>query len=400
MSSDVATKTNIARTFKVLNASDVSNGKLPTRIEILKAGTWPASSNKGQLEITVSDLQEMKTNFDNGIGMAGGAGFGLPVDFMHEDWNKAAAWIKGLQVDGDTLYADPVEWSTAGEESVLGGEFKCISPSFYPACLGMWTDPEDANITARNVLVGAGLTNIPFFKDLKPIMASRSSESESGETIYIKASEKEKPMKLEDVVAKDVDALTEEEKTFLTEQKEHLTADQRKKFGFEEPAEKEVKADKKTEEPKVEDKKVEASTQKVEGMVQVEASRLASLEASAKEYQHDKASQYVDSLIERGAIKADQKDTIVSQLVEASEEQRSSLKAIYDNLPDHPVTAAAKGSEASKEVSVFEQVQTKAKEKVTAAAKEGRTLNISNAISEVLSENADLKEQYNKEGKV
>jgi hypothetical protein len=382
---------SIARTFQPLNAS--AEGAIPTRIEILKAGSWPASSVKGPIVITVDDLMEMKANFDAGIGMAGGAGFGLPIDFMHNEWDKAGGWIKELEVEGQTLFAI-VEWSKAGEDSVKNKEFKCISPSFYPACLGMWSDPEDADITARNVLVGAGLTNIPFFKDLKPIMASRENDSEEKNIIYVKETKKETPMELETVRVIDADKLTEEQKNFLAENKEQLTADERTKFGFEQAV---VDASKNTEEKK-EEPKVDASAPKVEGMVQVEASRLASLEASAKSYEQDKASTIVDSHIARGAIKADTKETWVKRLVEADSSTRELFEKTLADLPANEALKSKAGTEASVEASAIDQVREKAKAKIEASKAKGEELNMGVALVEVLKENKELAEAYSKEG--
>src|SRR5438045_9705472 len=97
-----------ARSFKPVMLSD--SKEIPTRIEIMQAGEWPDDSNKGHLVITIADLHDFKNNFDKGVGMPGGPGFGLPVDFAHEDWNRAAGWMQELEGEGDKLYANQ-EWS-------------------------------------------------------------------------------------------------------------------------------------------------------------------------------------------------------------------------------------------------------------------------------------------------
>jgi phage I-like protein len=305
---------SLAKTFRTLDIIYADNtATIPTRIELIKAGTWPDDSNKGYLKITEADLREFKSNFDKGTGMAGGQGFGIPIDFSHKEWGKAAGWIKELEIIGKTLFAN-VQWSKSGEEALANGDYKCISPSFYPSCLGKWRDPEDHSITAQNVLVGAGLTNIPFFKDLKPIMASNTSGERGAEdknVIYINASarKEEKHMQptLEDVRAKDNDALTEEERKVLADNKADLTADELKKFGFE------VKADIKPQ-PKADP--VKASQVKGdEGNVVMAATevksmndRIGTLEEAVKASHKKEVEQEVTKHIARGAIKADQKD--------------------------------------------------------------------------------------------
>lgn len=391
-----APKTNsIARTFRALEMSDKK--KLPSRIQLMKAGSWPSDSNKGALEITVTDLHEYVRNFDAGVGMPGGGEVGIPIDFMHESWNKAAAWIKGLVVESDTLYADPVEWTAAGEASVISGEFKCISPSFVPACLGMWTDPEDPSITARNVLVGAGLTNIPFFKDLKPILASQSSE-EGGEKniIYINAAkEKEHSMTLEEVRGKDVGALSEDEKSFLKEHEADLTTEEKTKFGMEpapvetpEPVEPEAKV---VEEEKVPEP-VAASNQE-DGTVRVDAARLAHLEAAAKRYETKEATELVEAHIARGAIKADQRDNWVTRYVDANETDRQWLTQTMKALPSNEVMASEKGTKEGVEKSALEQLQAKAAE-IQAADK---NLTLRDALIKARQDNPELVKQASEE---
>ena len=88
-----------------------SNKQLPTRVQIIKAGIWE-NSWKGDIEITVDDLIETRLNFIRGIGLPGGGSEGAPVDYSHEDWAKAAFWIKELEVDevAGILWASVIEW--------------------------------------------------------------------------------------------------------------------------------------------------------------------------------------------------------------------------------------------------------------------------------------------------
>lgn len=388
----------------IVNAD--ANGDMPTRIEILRAGTWPSSSVKGPLEITVSDLTEMKANFDAGIGVPGGKQTGLPIDFMHEDWDKAAAWIKELEVEGSTLFAI-VEWSKAGEEAVRNKEFKCVSPSFYPACLGQWKDPENADVTARNVLVGAGLTNIPFFKDLKPIMASRNSSAsgDSEDNIIFIASEKEEHMPtLDEVRVKDASALNEDEKNMLVEanSKGELTAEEQTKFGFEvtnKEGDKKVEASNKIDadtKAKIEADAVEAYKKTIEqdGKVVVEVSALESLKASQTKFETQVAEQFVKAQIGRGAIKADTEKTWVERLVNASAEDRELFEDTLKALPDNPAMAGKQGEEAGVEASAADLVSKKAEELIKAS---NGTLDIASATLRVLKENPDLAEKADAE---
>lgn len=380
-----------------------ASGALPDRIEILRAGTWPASSNKGPLEITVVDLAEMKANFEAGVGVPGQGQTGLPIDFMHEDFAKAAGWMTQLTIEGDVLYAT-VEWSQAGRDAVLNKEFKCVSPSFYPACLGQWTDPENADITARNVLVGAGLTNIPFFKDLKPIMASNNSPSSAEDNIIYIASEKETRMPtLEDVLNKDT-ALDENDKAVLVEanNKGELTAEQQEKYGFEVTRQttesKKVESDNKIDaatKQKIEAAAVEAYKKSLEsnGQVVVDASRIEKLEASNEEIQKERAGEFVDTHIKRGAIKADARDLWVDKLVKADKDDREFLEAALKNMKDDPAMTGKQGGSNGVEVSATEEIDKLANEKIEAATKSGQTLSYGDAVEKVLKEKPELEKQ-------
>ena len=53
---DSKTEILASRTFNTIHASNAE--EVPTRIELLRAGSWPASSNKGPLEITEADLSK------------------------------------------------------------------------------------------------------------------------------------------------------------------------------------------------------------------------------------------------------------------------------------------------------------------------------------------------------
>lgn len=384
-----------ARTYKPLIAADSSNA-LPSRIEIMRAGTWPSDSNKGAMNITDSDLLEFKTNFDSGTGMAGGSGTGLPIDFEHEYWGKAAGWMKGLVVEAGVLYADPVEWTSSGSSALEGGEYKCISPMFTPACLGEWHDPEDWNVTARNVLEGAALTNIPFFKDLTPITASRK-DGEIKNVIYVNASQikEQKHMTLADVRVKANDQLSDEERAFLVEHKAELTADELTSFGLEAP--KQVVADKKAETPVVKADAVKGD----EGKVLIEASeikgmfdRVKSLESSVAASHEKDVKAEVLTHVKRGAIKADQVDTWVSKIV-----ADSTMVELLDGLSDNAVMAAETGKAAGTG-DATKTAATELHERITAdmKASEGK-LSYADAQKNILMSDKELSERINQERK-
>lgn len=416
-----ASKTNImaSRTFRPINLVKADDGKqtVPTQIEVVRAGTWP-NSLKGNLTISTGDLEEMKANFDAGIAQPY-PGFGVPIDFGHADFAEAAGWIKGLEIQGNVLYAN-VEWSTAGENALRGGLYKCFSPAFYPGCMGDYHDPEDYDITARNVLEGGGLTNIPFFKGLTPIKASTSNKDGGDKNvIYIKASdnEKENPMTLAEILAKENDALSDEERTFLVEHKSELTAEQAEKFGVELPAaEGEGSEGEEGEGEGAEGEEGEGSEEGVEdsvelpeavtaslkkaGVVMIKADRLKSLNETAAKFEKKEAQEVVQAHIQRGAIKADQLGLWTNKLVQASGKDRTDLETLLKNLPDNKVMASEIGADEGEAASDSAQseLMKRAGEAVKASVVDGKpTIQLGEAVKAAMSNDPDLAKRVTEE---
>lgn len=405
MSTAEAAKTNNASARRFVGIMADGSAELPSRIEILRAGTWPEQSNKGEIIITESDLQQFKRNFDNGVGMAGGVGTGLPIDFSHDYTGKAAGWMKDLIVEGDILYAD-VEWSTAGTAALMGKEFKAFSPMFTPACLGDWHDPENWGNTARNVLEGGALTNIPFFKDLTPIMASTASNENDGEdkknVIYVRASEvKELPMQLDEIRVKANADLSEDERAFLTTNKSQLTADELTKFGYEVAAPA----------PKVEAHTTPVSASAVKGTEgnvvlaasevvamrekaaqhDVLASRVEAMETQLQASKEKEVSDFVDTQMERGAIKADQKEVWVKNIMANAE-----MKAIMEALPGSAVVADKEIGSASKAAAITSALD-EVKQKAAALVTADSSLSQTDAELRVMKDDKELAVRYYQE---
>lgn len=393
-------KISATRTMNAILAD--SSKQLPSRIQLIKAGRW-INSVKGDIDITLADLAEFKTNFDNGVGLPGNGLVGLPVDFSHEDWKGAAFWIKAVEVEGDILWASEIEYTTKGREALESGEYKCISPSFYPACMGTWFDPENPEITARNVIVGAGLTNIPFFKGLTPIMASASSgEDKSRNVIYINADAKGDTMDLAVVRAKPVTEITDEEKAFLVEHKADLQADELVAFGIDQPEE---IVEEEEEEivvvppvENVEDKEaseIQASI-KNGSKVLVEASAYKSLQGKVDAYQKiidqqdtEKIEASVKEHAARGAIKADQ----IADWTKKIKADRS-LETLLSSLPDNKLVASEYGTSEAGDTNASNAINEKVLAKIQASS---TPLTYADALKQVASENAELANDRQKQ---
>ena len=206
-----------------LKADANGNVVVPDRINLMNVGHWHTPWH-GAFEMTPSDLADMVINFENGVGAVEGSKK-LPINYGHDISGKAAGWITKLTLEnnGSELWGD-IEWTPHGKEMLATAEFRYISPEWNPRDFP-WENPEIEGEFVDNVITGAGLTNIPLFKKLQPIMASEdagrsdtSKQDEGGD------------MDLEQVRVKKPEDLTEDEKAFLDEHKADLTDDEREQL--------------------------------------------------------------------------------------------------------------------------------------------------------------------------
>jgi len=394
-----ASSTDVGFTSVNVIASDGET--LPNKVQLLRAGNFN-TQKYGEVPISASDLQEMNDNFKKGLGMAADGQTGIPIDFAHQSHLNAAGWIKDLSVEGDALFGTNIEWSNSGKQALLGKEYKMLSSDFYPGAFGEWVDAE-SGVRAKNVIVGAALTNRPMFTGNQPIIADETSSKEGGnqKIVYVIASqEKETSMNIDTLRVKAADDLTGPEQRFLQANAKDLTADEKKKFEIVEAS---------VEEPE-KPKKVEASSIKGdEGLVAIEAAdvkalkdSVANLEASQKESEKKEMEKVVLAHVARGAIKADRTESYTTRLLAAQGEDRKELMADLEALASNPALASTQGSADGDEGSVKDarsELMNKALEKVEAARKDDKNLSVEAAMDEVRKEEPELAKQASTQGK-
>lgn len=390
-----------------------ADGELPSRIMLMQSGNWP-NSVKGDFSISVDDLKEIKNNFDSGVGFpTDDASTGLAIDFKHEYADEAAAWIKGLELSVDAatgeakLFANPIEWTDSGEAAVRGGRFKCVSPSGYFGRKGTrmsaWSNPTNLTEKVKNVLDGAGLTNIPFLRGMSPVRASATddidNELEYDKVIFVRDSQKieEKPtMTIDALRVKEKDQLSTEDMKFITEHKDELSADELKKFGLEADERVSLSAeDKETLDAiKSGKKKLVDSEATVVGKDQLDG-----LMRTTQEYREERVKTTLDKHVARGAIKQDQAKLDGywgKQLLNAaSDDERKEIEVALDALSDNKDLASEVGSGAdvAAGTTAREQLSAIAADKVAAAEKDGKTLLFGDALKQAARENQDLQKQ-------
>lgn len=322
-----------------------SEGNAPSVIEVLRVGDWHTPWH-GDFQITTEDLNQFVANFQSGVGLVA-SDKQAPVNFGHFMSGEAAGWITSLEVseDGQALNAN-VEWTEDAASAIKAKKWKYISPEFNPRSWP-WEDPEEEHHFVNNVVTAAALTNIPLFKKLKPITASRLP----GEPVKADKSSKQEgeSMNLEEILAKAAAERTDEEKAFLDEHKAELTEEQTKQL----EAEVEVEAPATPETPKA-----PAAEEAPEGGAPVSASvqgisdaELAQLRADAKagreakaELERTNAAALVDSHIAAGRIKSDQKEATVKMILASQGDARTSLESFLAALPVNGLLASEQGT--------------------------------------------------------
>lgn len=149
----------------VLSPIKLSDAReVPNDVQVLRVGSFNHPTY-GAFDITTETLSEMKSNFDAKI-----RGVDLAFDYYHNSDQEAAAWINSLELreDGSELWAN-VTWTPKASQKLSDREIRYFSPDFA----FKWTDPENG-VTFSNVLFGGGLTNRPFVKEMKAIVANET----------------------------------------------------------------------------------------------------------------------------------------------------------------------------------------------------------------------------------
>lgn len=382
-----------------------STGNPPTHIQFMKAGQWNAPWH-GSFEMTSDDLAEMVQHFNDGVGMVEGSNK-LPINYGHDITGKAAGWITSLSVEngGTELWGD-VEWTPEGEQMLADGSFRYISPEWNPRSFP-YQDPEDEENWLDNVFTGAGLTNIPLFKKLKPIMASIVAPKAQQASVVTDDSDNSKgesmALKLEEVRTKEADTLTAEEKTFLEEHKSELTAEEVEKFGLEVADSDDDQADDADDSNDANDNADDDSDSNdgVKGSVAIPSSELAQLRADAKAGREaaqklatKEATDFIAAAVRDGRIKTGESDKAVKMLLASSGSHRKDLEAFITGLPKNDSLGKELGDtgvEASADV--VAEIDTKTRAILASAREAGKTMSYAAARKQVLTDNPALKDQ-------
>jgi len=146
--------------------------KASSMVQLLRTGKFNYDGES--LEITPSILASLKINFESKVrGYMDGK---LPIDYFHEGDKVAAGWIQNLSLesDGNELWAE-VKWTPKAEDIIGGGELRYLSVEY-----ALDYQDNESGKTHGPTLFGAGLTNRPFVKGMKPIVSFSEKNKKLG----------------------------------------------------------------------------------------------------------------------------------------------------------------------------------------------------------------------------
>ncbi len=129
------------------------------RVQIMRAGKFEHPVY-GAFELNEALFTKIIENFENKV-----VGIDLAIDYFHKKLGEAAGWVKELYLSDDAqeLWA-VVEWTDEGKGRVLDKRARYLSADFEMN----FTDDKGKQHGAT--LKGAGLTNRPFIKHMSAIL--------------------------------------------------------------------------------------------------------------------------------------------------------------------------------------------------------------------------------------
>lgn len=384
-------------------AEDKNKVEIPDVIHIIPIGEW-AHDMYGPIIINKSDIREFAQNFNAGVRK------GVFITAGHEGFEElpAVGWVQDVEVRDDGLWGT-VDWNDNGREALQDKQWKFFSPEL---CRD-YEDPETHSLY-RNVLTGGALTKSPYFKELQAIVFSDKNINKYNENNMSKT--------LEEVLAIEVSALTDEDKAVLKENADTLTDEQ--KITYADALKVEAKAE--TDEEKTAreaqeqadaniaaglnadgtEKTIEGGSETIEAsekkMVTINASELKILREKADqgalafaELDEKNLNESVGTMVfnastKTGAFLPKDKDAVKAFMKALNKDQRQAFANLIKAIPANQMFTE-KGDLGNVDTGSIADVDAK----VNALMEKNKSMKYSEALKEVFSTNPELEKSYN-----
>lgn len=154
----------------VNNADALASADAWNKVAVV--GKWKGH-NAGPFELTLPDLEQMVTNFNNATAIE------VVADYEHATLSgnpaPAAGWVKELKVEDNALYAR-IDWLDDAKELIKAKKYKYLSPVLVPHMVDQVTG-DDIGWALHSV----ALTNKPFFEELDAVQAKKETQVQTKE---------------------------------------------------------------------------------------------------------------------------------------------------------------------------------------------------------------------------
>ena len=155
---------------------DTRDSVLGQWVQVLRTGEFQhPMAPEGKFNITLEQLYKMAANFNENTRRLETRE--IAVDYSHESGNKAAGWIKEIEVrneKGGELWTF-IEWTRNARKMLDEKEFRFISADID----FQYSDNESPEVDFGAVLLGAGLTNRPHIKGMEAVFSERVINNEN-----------------------------------------------------------------------------------------------------------------------------------------------------------------------------------------------------------------------------
>lgn len=175
-------------------------------VQLLRTGDFKYGGY-GAFQITPDMLRELKSNFDSNVRRVK-----IAVDYFHESFAEAAGWIEAIELrSGDNELWITVDWTPEAVEKIMAKEIRYLSADMDFNYMDIESGQEHGC-----VLMGAGLTNRPYIKDMKAIL-SELAVGDRKKNILLNDKKKETNMPTFDDIMKCVAELSDDQKAQLAD---------------------------------------------------------------------------------------------------------------------------------------------------------------------------------------
>jgi Mu-like prophage I protein len=151
-----------------VSLADAASGGATSWVHALSLGTFKHPF-WGDMKFTPERIQRFALSVLNRV-----RGIDPSINYSHET-DEAAGWVKSAEARSDGLWL-LVEWTKAAAEKIRNKEFRYFSSEFADE----WEDPATGT-KHKDVILGGGLTNRPFIKNLVPVNLSELYDKEGKE---------------------------------------------------------------------------------------------------------------------------------------------------------------------------------------------------------------------------